>query len=189
MEKRIVLKKRVDASNVGEVEAKIKEELNGYDGDIIIDADELEYISSAGLRVILKIKKKYPNTKIINCSQAVYDIFEMTGFTEILNIKKGYRKISVDGCEIIGKGAYGTVYRLDHETIVKLYKNSDSINSIINERERAKKAFVLGIPTAISYDIVQVGDSYGSVFEMLDAKSFAELLNNGESIDKLADES
>ena len=189
MEKRIVLRKRIDASNVGEVEAKTQEELNGYDGDVIIDADELEYISSAGLRVILKIKKKYPNTKIINCSQAVYDIFEMTGFTEILNIKKGYRKISVDGCEIIGKGAYGTVYRLDHETIVKLYKNSDSINDIINERERAKRAFVLGIPTAISYDIVQVGDYYGSVFEMLDAKSFAELLNNGESIDKLADES
>ena len=189
MEKKVILYKKIDSSNIHLVEERLKNELNGFNGDVLIDCDELEYISSAGLRIILKIKKDYPNTRIINCNQAVYDIFEMTGFTEMIDISKGYRKISVENCEIIGEGAYGIVYRIDPETIVKVYKNPDSINDIIREREMAKKAFILGIPTAISYDIVKVGNLYGSVFELLDAKSFAELLRNGESINKLVKQS
>ncbi len=189
MKKTIIIYRRIDSSNINLVEERIQKELKDYNGDVIIDANELEYISSAGLRVILKIKKEYPNTKIINCNQSVYEIFEVTGFTEMMDIEKSYRKISVDGCEVIGEGAYGIVYRIDPETIVKVYKNSDSIDEILKERERARKAFILGIPTAISYDIVQVGNLYGSVFEMLDAKSFAELLNSGESINKLVKQS
>ena len=189
MEKRVIIYRRVDSSNVNLVEERLQKELNSFNGDVVIDADELEYISSAGLRVILKIKKDHPNTRIINCNNSVYDIFDMTGFTEMMDIKKGYRNISVDGCEIIGEGAYGIVYRIDDETIVKVYKNPDSIDDIIKERERARKAFILGVPTAISYDIVKVGDLYGSVFEMLNAKSFAQLLNGGESINKLVKES
>lgn len=189
MEKKVILYRRIDSTNVNLVEQRLHNELDGYKGNVIIDCDELEYISSAGLRIILKVKKEFPNTKIINCNQAVYEIFEMTGFTEMMDIEKGYRKISVDNCEVIGEGAYGIVYRIDPDTIVKVYKNPNSIDDIIKERERAKKAFVLGIPTAISYDIVKVGDLYGSVFEMLDAKSFAELLNSGESINKLVKQS
>lgn len=189
MEKVLKLYDRVDSSNINDIEKDLNNQLKDYNGDVIIDCDDLDYISSAGLRIILRIKKQYPNTKLINCKQAVYDVFEMTGFTDIMDIEKGYRKISVDGCEIIGEGAYGIVYRIDPDTIVKVYKNPDSLDDIIKERERAKKAFVLGIPTAISYDIVRVGDLYGSVFEMLDAKSFAELLREGESINKLVKQS
>lgn len=189
MEKKVILYRKIDSTNINLVEERLRNELLNYKGNVIIDCDELEYISSAGLRIILKIKKDYPNTKIINCNQEVYDIFEMTGFTEVIDIEKGYRKISVDNCEIIGEGAYGVVYRLDLDTIVKVYKNHDSINDIIKERDKAKKAFILGIPTAISYDIVKVGDLYGSVFEMLNAKSFAQLLNEGESINKLVKQS
>ena len=189
MAKTIILYRRIDSSNINLVEERLNQELNNYEGDLIIDANELEYISSAGLRVILRLKKEYPNLKIINCNQAVYEIFEMTGFSEMMDIEKGYRNISVDGCEVIGEGAYGIVYRIDPETIVKVYKNPDSINEIIKERERARKAFILGVPTAISYDIVKVGNLYGSVFELLDAKSFAELLKNGESINKLVKQS
>ena len=189
MAKTVILYRKIDSTNIDLVEQRLHNELDGYKGDVIIDCDELEYISSAGLRIILKIKKEYPKTKIINCNQGVYEIFEMTGFTEMMDIEKGYRKISVDGCEVIGEGAYGIVYRIDPDTIVKVYKNPDSIDDIVKERERAKKAFILGIPTAISYDIVKVGDLYGSVFEVLKAKSFAELLNSGESINKLVKQS
>ena len=189
MSKTVILYRKIDSSNIDLVEQRLHGELDGYKGEVIIDCDELEYISSAGLRIILKIKKDFPKTKIINCNQSVYEIFEMTGFTEMMDIEKGYRKISVDGCEVIGEGAYGIVYRIDPDTIVKVYKNPDSINDIIKERERAKRAFILGIPTAISYDIVKVGDLYGSVFEMLKAKSFAELLRSGESINKLVKQS
>lgn len=40
----------------------------------------------------------------------------------------------------------------------------------------AKMALILGLPTAISYDVVRVGDSYGSVFELLNARSFTKIL-------------
>ena len=189
MAKEIIIYRRIDSSNIDLVEERILKELKGYKGEVVINADELEYISSAGLRIILRLKKEYPDLKIINCNQAVYEIFEMTGFTEIIDISKGYRKISVDGCEVIGEGANGIVYRIDPDTIVKVYKNPDSIDVILKEREIARKSFILGVPTAISYDIVQVGNLYGSVFEMLDAKSFAELLIDGVSINKLVKDS
>ena len=40
----------------------------------------------------------------------------------------------------------------------------------------AKRALILGIPTAISYEVVRVGDSYGSVFELLNASSFSKII-------------
>lgn len=188
MEKIITLSDRIDSSNAFEEEKKIFKDLEAYD-EIILDAEKLNYISSIGLRIILKIKKEYPKTKIINCSNQVYEIFDMTGFSQMIDIKKRYREISIDGCEIIGEGAYGIIYRIDPETIVKVYKNPNSLEEIIRERENARKAFILGIPTAISYEIVRVGNLYGTIFEMLDAKSFALLLRDGEDLEKLVIES
>ena len=47
----------------------------------------------------------------------------------------------------------------------------------------------MGIPTAIPYDIVKVGDLYGSVFELINAKSLQELIIDGADIDSLVKES
>jgi len=174
---RLVLTGRIDSVNAPEVEQSVNELLsNETVTELVVDADALEYISSAGLRVVLRLKKTYPNMKIINVSSEVYEIFEMTGFSEIITVEKAYRKFSVEGCEVVGQGANGKVYRLDSDTIVKVYYNPDSLPDIQRERELARKAFVLGIPTAIPYDVVRVGESYGSVFELLNAKSFAKLM-------------
>ncbi|MBR3149077.1 MAG: phosphotransferase [Eubacterium sp.] len=186
MEKIIKLTGRIDSANAAETEQKILQEIGDFDGELMLDADALEYISSAGLRVILRLKKSNNTTKVINCNSEVYEIFDMTGFTEMMDISKAYRKLSIEGCEVIGEGANGIVYRTDPDTIVKVYKSPDSLAEIHNERELARKAFVMGIPTAIPYDVVKVGDLYGSVFELLDAKSFAQLINEGESVDALA---
>ncbi|MBR6361097.1 MAG: phosphotransferase [Clostridia bacterium] len=186
MEKTILLSGRIDSANAAEREELLNKEIGDFKGKLIIDAAGLEYISSAGLRVILRIKKANPDTKIINCTPETYDIFDMTGFTEMMDISKAYRELSVDGCEVIGEGANGIVYRTDPDTIVKVYKNPDSLEEIHNERELARKAFVMGIPTAIPYDVVKVGNLYGSVFELLNAKSFGKLINAGESVEELA---
>lgn len=167
---------RISSVNAPEIEEQLKKEAGGFTGDLTLDASELEYISSAGLRVVLRMKKDNPTTKIVNCSPEVYEIFDMTGFTEMMEISKAYRKLSTDGCEVIGEGANGKVYRIDEDTVVKVYKNHDALDEIKNERELARKAFVMGVPTAIPYDVVQVGDLYGSVFELLNAKSFAKLM-------------
>ena len=79
--------------------------------------------ASAGLRVILRLRKQEPELAIVNVSPEVYEIFEMTGFTEMMPVSRAYRRVSVDGCEVIGQGANGKVYRLDPETIIKVYLN------------------------------------------------------------------
>ena len=173
---KIALSGRIDSANAADAEKAITAETEGFDGELILDAAGLEYISSAGLRVILRLKKANKSTRIINASTDVYEIFDMTGFTEMMEISKAYREISIDGCEVIGEGANGVVYRIDPDTIVKVYKNRDALSEIQNERELARKAFVMGIPTAIPYDVVRVGELYGSVFELLNAKSFAKLM-------------
>ena len=145
----------------------------------IFDASGLIYISSAGLRILMKICKMLGNKLTIReVSKEVYDIFETTGFTEIFTVSKRMREVSIDDCELIGKGFYGTVYRLDDETIVKVYDSPESLTMIENEKRMAKAAFVKGIPTAISYDIVRVGNSYGAVFEMLKSKTFNDMVND-----------
>lgn len=168
---------RVDASNAAVAEEeifRIKNENKGM--HTVIDADNLEYISSAGLRVILKLRKEEPKLAIINVSPEVYDIFDMTGFTDMITIEKAYRRMSVEGCEFIAKGANGAVYRYDSETIVKTYYNKDALPEIRQERENARKAFVLGVNTAIPYGIVRVGDGYGTVTELLNATSVSKLI-------------
>lgn len=183
---KIVLDGRIDSTNAADVEKQLDDIVNENSfEELIIDAQKLEYISSAGLRIILRLKKNNASLKIINVSSDVYEIFEMTGFSEIMPIEKAYREFSVEGCEIIGQGANGKVYRIDPETIIKVYNNPDSLPDIKRERELARKAFVLGIPTAIPYDVVKVGDGYGSVFELLNAKSFAKLIEEDpDNIDK-----
>ena len=180
---------RVDTSNAAEVEADINAMLSdGQALPVIVDCEQLEYISSAGLRLILRLRKAHADLKLVNASPEVYDILEMTGFTEMMTVEKAYRKVSLDGCEIIGQGANGEVYRLDEETIIKVYKNPDSLEDIKHEREVARRALILGVPTAISYDIVKVGDSYASMFEMINANSFAKILaTEPERFDEIAD--
>lgn len=152
---------------------------------LVLDLDDLKYISSAGLRLILRLRKKNAELKLINANSEVYEIFDMTGMSEMIQIEKALRKLEVEGCEVIGQGANGIVYRIDADTIVKAYRNPDSLPDIQRERELARKAFVLGIPTAIPYDIVRVGESYGSVFELLNAKSFSKLIvEEPENMDK-----
>ncbi len=174
---------RMDSSNTEEIEGKIKEIRQETHDSIVLDLENLEYTSSAGLRVILRMRKEEPTLKIINANSEVYEIFNMTGFSEMMPIEKAYRRISVEGCEVIGQGANGKVYRLDADTIIKVYLNPDSLPDIQRERELARCAFVKGIPTAIPYDVVRVGDGYGSVFELLNAKSYVKLIN--EEPDKI----
>ena len=172
----VFLSGRIDSNNAPEVENEIARLTSGGETPLVIDCGKLEYISSAGLRVILRLKKTHPELRIINVTPEVYDILDMTGFTEMMPVEKAYRVVSVEGCEVIGEGFNGKVYRIDRDNVVKTYKNSDALSEIMHEREVAKLALILGVPTAISYDVVKVGDSYGSVFELLSAKSFSKLL-------------
>ena len=173
----IKLNGRIDSNNAAQVEKEITEQLAGQAGaPIVLDAAGLEYISSAGLRVLLRTRKDYPDMRITGVSSEVYEILDMTGFTQMMTVEKAWHVVSIEGCEEIGRGAKGTVYRVDQDKVVKVYNNADALEDIQHEREVAKLALILGIPTAISYDVVKVGEYYGSVFELLNAKSFSKIL-------------
>ena len=186
----IELEGRVDSGNAAAVESEINDAMKDKNPSaVVIDAEGLDYISSAGLRVILRLRKTHPDLRIINVKSEVYEVLEMTGFTEMMTVEKAYRKVSIEGCEEIGRGANGSIYRIDKDNVVKIYNNPDALGEIQHEREVARLALILGIPTAISYDVVKVGDSYGSVFELLNAKSFSKILENEpEKLDWCVDE-
>ena len=173
----IALHGQIDTANATAVEEAIKNLLEGQDVSLLVlDAQHLRYISSSGLRILLRLLKSGKTLKMVNVSPDVYDILEVTGFSEMMTVEKAFREVSVDGCEIIGQGSNGIVYRLDPETIVKVYRNSDALEEMQREREISRKAFVLGIPTAIPYDVVRVGDKFGTVFELLNARSITKLI-------------
>ena len=186
----ISLSGKIDSLNAFEVEENLKQIQLQYPADaVILDCDQLVMISSAGLRVILRLKQEVDDIRLINVHPEVYEILDITGFTELMEVQKAYRVLSLEGCEIIGQGANGKVYRYDDETIVKVYLNPESLPEIHREREVARTAFVLGVPTAIPYDVVRIeSGGYGSVYELLNAKSYAQLLKDGDkTLDEVAE--
>ena len=182
MEKVIRLEGRIDGVNGSKVEKEIFAQLDDSVTKVIFDAEKLNYISSMGLRIVLRAKKQFGDVSVINAQPEVYDIFEITGYTSFMPITKALREISIEGCEKIGEGFFGSVYRLDDETVVKVYNIPDAMKMIKRETELAKKAFMWGVSTAISYDIVKVGDKFGAVYELLHAKSIKELIKSEKAL-------
>ena len=178
----LVITGKIDSSNANDVELQIHDFRDQYPcKSIILDCEQLEYSSSAGLRVILRLNQEVEDVILINVNSDLYNILDMTGFTEMMEVHKAYRVVSVDGCEVIGQGANGKIYRIDADTIIKVYYDEDALPEIDLSRELSRLAFVSGIPTAISYDVVRVeGGGYGLVFELLNATSFAKLIISGE---------
>ena len=83
----VALDGRLDTTTAPELETFIS---NNYDGtgSIIIDCEKLSYISSAGLRVLLTAQKKTKGAmKLTNVCELVMEVFEMTGFADILVIE------------------------------------------------------------------------------------------------------
>ena len=87
----IELSGRIDSNNSPEVEKKIDEILGGQTGlPVTVNAEGLEYISSAGLRVLLaaqKIMMKQGEMRVVHVNETIMEIFEVTGFSDILTIE------------------------------------------------------------------------------------------------------
>ena len=146
---------------------------------LTIDAAGMEYIASSGLRTILKLAKTEKNFKIENASSSVYSVFEMTGFSRIINISKALRKIDLEKCERIGFGGNGAVYRVSEDEIVKVNFNPETYEGLDKELTKAKEAFLLGIPTAISFDLVDCGDGKrGVVYEIIKSRTLGETMQS-----------
>ncbi|MCR4789090.1 MAG: phosphotransferase [Lachnospiraceae bacterium] len=175
---KIDLKGKIDAENASTLSGEINAILTDAPDKIpVFDASDLKYISSSGLRVLLDIKKRYKDEIfIIDVSPEVYEIFDMTGFTGLFSVRKKMRELSVDGCPVLGRGGSGVVYSLDKDTVIKVFYDRVKYPDIEREITVSKELFVAGVPTAIPYDIVRVGESYATVFEYIDATTLYSLL-------------
>ena len=85
----IALEGRLDTTTAPELEAELKEVLGGAD-TLTLDFGKLDYISSAGLRVLLsahKVMAPKGGMKVVNVNEIVREVFDVTGFSDILTIE------------------------------------------------------------------------------------------------------
>lgn len=85
----VAIQGRLDTMTAPELEKNLGENLGGVT-ELVLDMTDLEYVSSAGLRVILKTQKLMFNVgkmKLVGVNESVMEVFEITGFSEILNIE------------------------------------------------------------------------------------------------------
>lgn len=170
----IELKGHLDTSKVADVKVQIDAQMANVrpEEHVVVDCTELDFISSSGLRIILMLKQMHSDMELINVSNEVYNVFDMTGFTRILDVKKALRKIDLSQCTLIGEGGNGAAYRINDEEIVKVCKHSHGEESLIQESEQVREAFLMGVPTVISFDTVDCGNGRkGIVMEALDSQS------------------
>ena len=88
-----------------------------------------------------------------------------------------YKEVSVEGCRLLGSGKKGEVYRYDDELIIKVYNRSNTYRDVEREIAQSRRAFVLGIPTAISFGIVSVGERYGAIYELVDSETLTNYIS------------
>ncbi len=85
----IALEGRLDTMTAPELEAELKNLLGGVES-LTLDCEKLDYISSAGLRVLLTAHKALSGKrgmKVIHVNEVVQEVFEVTGFSDILTIE------------------------------------------------------------------------------------------------------
>ncbi|MBR1815006.1 MAG: STAS domain-containing protein [Lachnospiraceae bacterium] len=85
----LALEGRLDTTTAPELEKELKDSLDGVT-DLTFDLEKLEYISSAGLRVLLSAQKtmnKQGAMKLVHVGEVIMEIFEVTGFSDILTIQ------------------------------------------------------------------------------------------------------
>lgn len=177
--KHIALKGRLDTANATAVDAEIGKQLEGCGSttEVVLDCNNLEYISSTGLRVVLKYKKLFPALRLTNVQPDVYQVFELTGFSRIMTVERALRRVNLTGCTLMGEGGNGAVYRISDDEIVKVSKHAGGDDDLQRENTIAKEAFILGLPTAINFDMVDCGEGRkGVVMEALDSHSLGQYL-------------
>lgn len=154
--------------------------------EAVFDFAQCRFISSAGIRTVLEAHHRMEGVggrvRVVGLSKDVWSVFEITGLATILHLERAPaelpppREISIDGLSPFSEGVCGECFRLGPEQIVKLYREGVVAAVAEQEKQRARQAFVMGIPTAISFEMVTCRDRVGVVYEFLDAELFSEAI-------------
>ena len=151
-----------------------------------LDAERLQYITSVGLRMLLNLINEYNTLSIFNVGETVYETLDISGFTSLMQVDRALKTVSTEGCELIGKGQNGSVYRYAPDTVVKVYSDKNKLEDVRRENQMSRFCFVSGLPTAIPLNLVRVGEQLGAMYEMLDAQSLThEIITKPERREEL----
>jgi len=175
-----VLSGRIASQNVNELSTMLTTERKNHPGgSVIFDCENLFYISSAGLRIFLSFNKKEQTPiKIINVSPEAYEIFDITGFTELFEVTKKLRDVSNADVKKMGYSGGVTVYYIGEDTLMKVYPEDTSFDEIEKERQNAQACMLFDIPTLIAYDIVTYKDRYGMLYELPKAHTVLSMIES-----------
>ncbi len=157
-------------------------------GEVRLDARKLTYISSSGIRGLMKLYNKQRKLIIDNVSKEIFNVFYSAGLTELFNINTELDELVNDGWDILGVGASGTVYKIDEDTAIKVYGKGIDFDYVSRERELARKAIICGVPTILPFKNVKVDNSFATIIELINSKSLGELLQSEpDRFDELMD--
>jgi len=85
----LFLEGELNSYNSEDVEREIEKLVNENKfKSLVLDFEKLSYISSAGLRIVVRLKQRFDDTTLVNVPNGVYDIFEMVGFQNLLKIER-----------------------------------------------------------------------------------------------------
>ncbi len=85
------------------------------------------------------------------------------------------KEMSIDNLDLIAQGGMGKIYRINDEQILKVF-NDITLEELEKQKASAVEVFKSMIPTAISFEMVRVGDKYGIVYEFLNSTSVGKAL-------------
>lgn len=188
----ITLPTRIDANNSAAFEKELfaVEQLQDAE-EILLDAKDLAYISSLGLRVILKLAKKFKTTPtlVINASNEVYSVFDVTGMTSFIKVSKKRRVVDLSSTKFLASGMFGSVYRVNDEQILKVFNDLTAERKIQEIVDTMRIAFTHDIPTVIPFEVVVTEKGFGILLELLNAEVLATLMHdNPKDFDRYASE-
>lgn len=144
---------------------------------IRIDMENVKTISADGLDFIIELKKKCRDITLANVSSAICEILGKYGFENLATVEKNYRFVSIAGLTALGSGSHGKVYRLDDDMIIKVFIDNCTLETIERERKFAKNAFMMGLPSPITFDVVNTEEGYGLIMEMAGAMTLGTYLS------------
>lgn len=183
----VFLPERIDSKNVMDIEKTLFDVVENNDFEkLILEASELNYISSIGIRLLMKLNKKVNHLEIIRVNPEVEDILLKIGLDTIIPIFSDRKVIYSKNLEVIQDMDNYTVYKLEDNKALKVLKNDEERESVIEEKNNIKAAFLDGIPTIVPYDYVRtMNGKYGLVYEFPNATSFETLLKDSQNEDEL----
>ena len=174
---RVILTGRIDTVKAKELEAQVENALEGLsNASCLVDAGKLGYIASAGIRVLMELAKRCKEVKIFDVTRDIYDIFSMTGVTNLVTVERRIRSIQPPSPgTLLRKDRDGDVYRGTDELTVKLFPPEVTQEEALRKWELSRLAVSQGIPTPIAFEVVSCKDAYGMIYENIHGQTLAEL--------------